>query len=153
GPNRTASIGVTLSKSSSQPITVHYATVNGTATAPADFVAKSGTLTFKPGTTTLNVTVPIKPNTKADPNKTFQVVLSAATGGSALSPTRSSGTVTILNDDVAAGMRVGIGDVSICEGNVGTGTVVHMLVSLSAPATSTMTVHAAVTGGTATAGS
>ena len=39
---------VTLSKASTTPVTVTYATGNGTATAGVDYTAKSGTVTFAP---------------------------------------------------------------------------------------------------------
>src|SRR5256885_12670808 len=42
---------VALSNASYQTITVHYASANGTATAPSDYTAVSGTLTFAPGQT------------------------------------------------------------------------------------------------------
>jgi hypothetical protein len=153
GGNRIASIAVVLSKPSVQGISVHYATANGTATAPSDYVARSGTLAFSPGVTVKYISVPIKPDTTVESNETFQVALSANTGGSSISTTHGSGTVTILNDDATSGMRVGISDASICEGNSGKPIVAHLLVSLSAPATSTVTMKLAVTGGTATAGS
>ena len=40
------SFTVTLSQAATGPVTVHYATANGTATAGADYTAQSGTLTF-----------------------------------------------------------------------------------------------------------
>src|SRR5207249_6163227 len=45
-------LSVTLSAASPQSITVDYNTADGTATAPADYVAKSGTLTFPANSTT-----------------------------------------------------------------------------------------------------
>ena len=44
-----ATFSVTLSKSSTTPVTVNYSTSNGTATAGADYTATTGTLTFDPG--------------------------------------------------------------------------------------------------------
>ena len=40
---------VTLSTASASPVTVSYATANGSAAAPSDFTATSGVLTFAPG--------------------------------------------------------------------------------------------------------
>jgi hypothetical protein len=40
---------VTMSNPSSFTVTVDYATANGTAVAPGDYTAVSGTLTFTPG--------------------------------------------------------------------------------------------------------
>ena len=89
-------VAVTLSSGSSQPITVHYATANGTAVAPQDYAATSGTLTFQPGETSRTISVSIKGDRKREANETFSVQLSNAVGA-----TISDGvaTVTILNDD------------------------------------------------------
>jgi len=50
---------VTLSKSSTSPVTVKYATSNGTAIAGFDYKTTTGTLTFQPGQTSKTVTVAI----------------------------------------------------------------------------------------------
>ena len=43
---------VTLSAPSTQPVTVQYATADGTATAGSDYQARNGTLTITPSTAT-----------------------------------------------------------------------------------------------------
>ncbi|HET9314605.1 MAG TPA: choice-of-anchor Q domain-containing protein, partial [Vicinamibacteria bacterium] len=48
---------VTLSEANSQPVTVAFQLVNGTALAPADYAAASGVLTYPPGQT--SATVPV----------------------------------------------------------------------------------------------
>ena len=48
---------VTLSAASDYPVSVSYATADGTAEAPADYAAASGTLTFEPGETSRRVPV------------------------------------------------------------------------------------------------
>ncbi|MBV9467892.1 MAG: CHRD domain-containing protein, partial [Abitibacteriaceae bacterium] len=64
---------------SAAPVTVNYATANGTATtADNDYVATSGTLTFTPGQTTQTLIVPINGDLKFEPNETFTVNLSNA---------------------------------------------------------------------------
>ena len=58
----TATVPVTLSSPATVGgVTVNYATQDGTATAPAYYTAKTGTLTFAAGETTKNVTVSIVP--------------------------------------------------------------------------------------------
>ena len=68
-------------------VRVRYETVDGTATAGADFTATSGTLTF-PGTSTFNsggtrlsFEVPILPDAVRDPDETFEVQLSLVEAG------------------------------------------------------------------------
>jgi hypothetical protein len=53
---------VALNHPSSQTVTVKYKTVNGTAAAPSDFKAVTGTLTFQPGQTLKTVSVTIFDN-------------------------------------------------------------------------------------------
>ena len=60
---------VTLSKAWTTPVTVKYATANGTATAGADYVATSGTLTFAPGETAKSVTVGVIGDTTVASNE------------------------------------------------------------------------------------
>ena len=64
---------VTLSRKSDKVVTVKYATVNGTAKAPADFLAKSGTLTIPVGATTAKVAITIKGDKIVEPNERFFV--------------------------------------------------------------------------------
>ncbi|WP_409494468.1 Calx-beta domain-containing protein [Amycolatopsis sp. cmx-11-12] len=81
---------------SPNPVTVQYATANGTATAAADYLAASGTVTFAPGETAKPVTVQVVPDTVDEPNETFTVNLSAPSGAGLVDPT---GVGTILDDD------------------------------------------------------
>jgi hypothetical protein len=89
-------VAVTLSSGSSQPITVHYATANGTALAKSDYTATSGTLTFQPGETSRTISVSIKGDRKREANEIFSVQLSNAVGATIED---GSAAVTILNDD------------------------------------------------------
>ncbi|MEA5362630.1 Calx-beta domain-containing protein [Amycolatopsis sp., V23-08] len=81
---------------SPNPVSVHYATANGTATAPADYAATSGDVTFAPGETSKPVTVPVNPDTVDEPDETFTVTLSAPVGAGLVDPT---GVGTIVDDD------------------------------------------------------
>ncbi len=93
----TATFTVTLSAASGQTVSVNYASADGTATAGSDYVARSGTLTFAPGTTAQGVAITVNGDTALEPNETFSVGLS---GVSNASIARATGAGTILNDDV-----------------------------------------------------
>lgn len=91
-----ASFTVTLSAASALTVTVNYATANGTATAPSDYVSASGTLTFTPGQTTQTITVLVNGDTTNEADESFTIGLSSATNATIASAT---GTGTITNDD------------------------------------------------------
>src|SRR5262249_21009294 len=91
---------VTLSAAYDQAVTLSYRTVDGTATSKngnADYVAKTGTLTFAPGETTKTITIEVKGDNQKEPNETFYVDLFGNSSNSWF--TKSRGTGTILNDD------------------------------------------------------
>jgi hypothetical protein len=88
---------VTLSRASSQVVTVDYRTSDGTAlVSDKDYVRTSGTLTFQSGETSKTVAVSIKGDRKREPNETFTVQLSNAVGATIYD---SVGVATIINDD------------------------------------------------------
>jgi hypothetical protein len=75
---------------------VDYRTVAGTARAPSDYYAASGTLTFQPGVWSQKITITVKSDRTREPDETFTVELLNAVGvtvGDAVA------TGTILNDD------------------------------------------------------
>jgi endoglucanase/chitinase len=67
---------VTLTGASDQTVTVHYATLGGTATEGSDFVSAAGTVTFLPGETSKTVAVTVLGDSAAENKETFTVVLS-----------------------------------------------------------------------------
>ena len=135
---------VTLSAASTAPVTVRYATQDGTAVAGSDYLAASGTLTFQPGKTQQTVTVLVKGTKLYQSEKTFSVNLSGP-GGASIA--QAAGTGTILNRN--APPAISIGNVSIKEGNSGT-TNFNFVVSLSAASGCAATVQYAAVDGTAT---
>jgi hypothetical protein len=93
----TAVFTVSLSAPSSQPVTVNYATADGTATAGGnDYVPVFGTLTFAPGETTMTITVVVNPDRKKDADETFFVDLSGAVNALLVD---DQGLGIILSDD------------------------------------------------------
>jgi CSLREA domain-containing protein len=97
-----ATFTVTLSAASAQAVTVNYATANGTATAPADYTAATGTLTFAPGVTTRTIAVTVKSDAADEVVETFAVNLTAPTNATILDGA-ATGTVNDAADDVPSG--------------------------------------------------
>jgi len=84
-------------------VSVDYATADGSAMAPADYLAAAGTLNWADGDTapkTFQVT--IVDDTKPELSETFTAALSNPTGGALVGPTAVE-TVTILDNDVEPG--------------------------------------------------
>lgn len=102
GNTGTSSAGFTVTSSAQAPaggISFTVNTANGTATAPADYVAISAqTFTIPAGQTSVSVPVTINGDTEFEPDETFRVLLSAATGATI---TDAEGLGTIQNDDAA----------------------------------------------------
>jgi hypothetical protein len=72
---------VTLSAPSSVPVTVQFATANGTAkVSGSDYNAKSGTLTFLPGQTSKTVTVQVRGDRTREADETFFLNLANSQG-------------------------------------------------------------------------
>jgi autotransporter-associated beta strand protein len=83
---------VALSKPAIAPVTVTYATANGTATAGTDYVAANGTVTFAIGEQEKTVPIAIAGDTLVEPGETFTVRLDSPLG-------TTTAVVTIVNDD------------------------------------------------------
>jgi hypothetical protein len=156
---RTLQFPVTLSHPATATVTVQYAITGVSAQGGTkagsgnDFKLKSGTVTFAPNVNTgltaiaKTVSATVFTDTTLEPDETLVVTLSAPTGGFAIG--RSTGTGTILNDDVASGVTLGIGDGSTTVQASGSQTL-KLPVTLSAVAGGTVTVNYSVTPGSAT---
>lgn len=90
---------VTLSHPSSKVVTVDYATEDASATAPVDYSAGSGTLTFNPGEIRKSISVDVHGDQIAEADEYFRVKFRKVTGG--VSADRH-GTGTIPDDDTPA---------------------------------------------------
>jgi DNA-binding beta-propeller fold protein YncE len=112
GTENEAFITVSLSSAFAEPVTVSYATADGTAVAGTNYTATSGTLTFPPGVTTQTIRVPILDSGSQTTPLTFTVNLS---NPQAATLSRGQGTGTIEPSDQAAkfyvvnGPNTGIG--------------------------------------------
>jgi hypothetical protein len=92
---------LTLSAASTQPVTVNWATVNGTALAERDYVRALGKLTFAAGQTTQTLRVAVIGDRLREAHETFRVRLSQPVNAT-LSETAWRALGRILDDDTAA---------------------------------------------------
>ena len=148
GGTRTAVFSLSLSEPSASTVTVAYATADGTASAPGDYTAKSGTVSIAPGVAKASVKVAIAGDGTDESDESFTVELSVPTGATLGDGT---GGGTIVDDDprTITGRRLAIGDVAVHEGDAGPRTAVFT-VSLSKASTSYVKVSFATANGTAT---
>jgi hypothetical protein len=100
GNTGSANVNLTVAASaaSTQAMTVAFATADGTATAGADYVAASGTLTFSPGVVSQTITISVTGDATTEPDETVLVNLSSPVNATVLD---GQGVLTITNDDGA----------------------------------------------------
>lgn len=135
---------VTLSKTSTLPVTVDYATVDYSALAGEDYIATSGTLTFAPGETQKKIAVEILGDTQVEPDEEFFVDLTNANNAGV---TQARATGKIKQDDV----EITVADAQVAEGNSGTRKAIFDL-ALSSASGQTVTVNYRTSDLLATAG-
>jgi hypothetical protein len=138
-----ATFTVTLSPGSTEPVTVAYTTLSGSATTGSDYQAASGTLTFAPGETSKTVTVLVNGDRLGEPNETFVVNLSSPTNATV---SDGQGVGTIVDDEP----RISISDVTKSEGRRGRTTLFTFTVTLSAAYDQPVTMSFRTANGTAT---
>ncbi len=128
-----------------RPVSVKYATVDGSAQGNVDFASATGTLIFEEGQPTRQtITIPLNNDTTGEPNETFTVALSAPTNTILASPTTM--TVNIPANDAVS---FSVSTVSVQE-TVGNAT---FTVKLNGPnTTQNVNVGYATSDGTATEG-
>ena len=150
---------VTLSAPSLVVTTVKYSVTAGNATAGnatavIDFTPLTNiTLTFNPGVVRKVINVRIFGDSTVEGNETFDVVLSIPTGGTLIG--RVAATGTIIDDDLNTGITVGIGDVSVIEGDSGRGltaSIAQFAVTLNTTAPVPVSVKYTTSNVTAAAG-
>jgi hypothetical protein len=139
-----ASFPVTLSAPSGKPISVDYASADGTATA-GDYAGAFGSLSFVPGQTSTTIDVDIQGDTTYENDEAFGVSLSNLVNVAA-GTVAATGTIT--NDDPLP--QASIDDRSVTEGDAGT-TNATFTVSLTNPSAFPIAVDVAAFDQTATA--
>ena len=138
---------VTLSLENARTVTVQYATANGSASAPGDYEAASGTLTFVPGDLQETISITVTGDTMDEPNEVFSVNLSSpvyATIGD------GNGAGTITDDDDPP--TLSIQDGSRSEGDSGAASMVFTVTLSEASGFSVSVDYAEGAPGTATPG-
>ncbi len=129
-------------------VSVQFATTNGTATAPSDYIATSGTLTFNPGETLKTFTVPIVQDSIVEGDETFTVRLFGLISTNGAQLVTSSATVTILDDDPAVFFATN--SYSVAEGGT---NVILTIIRTNAALAGTNVITFFTTDGSATASS
>ncbi len=128
----TMTFTVTLSQAATEAVTVNWTTQGGaTATAGADYTAGSGTLTFNAGDSSKTVSVSVVGDNVDEPNETFTVRLSSASGAT-ISDGTATGTIT--DDDDTPTVTLNLDQNSITEAG-GVSTVTATLDHPSSEAT------------------
>ncbi len=125
-------------------VTVPYTTHDGSALAGTDYTTTSGTLSFAPGQTAKNITVPILHRSGSAPARSFTVTLGTPTHATIADGT---GTVTI---GASGATRVTAPGISAPADTVTTaaGGYLDLPVTLTAPGVNPVTVNYATADGT-----
>jgi hypothetical protein len=98
---------VDLDNTSDQTVTASWTTQNGSATGGSscagantgspDYISRSDTVTFSPGTSSATITIVVCGDTKKETDETFSVKLLSSSPNAEIA--RATGTGTIVNDD------------------------------------------------------
>ena len=92
-----AVLTISLNRATSAPVSLSFATADGSATSPGDYAQHSGTVDLAPLQTSAQVAVPIERDLADETDESFTVNLSTASTAVTLSD--DSGQVTIVDDD------------------------------------------------------
>ncbi len=140
-----ATVIVTRGGDLTRPVSVGYATQNGSAAAGSDFVATNGVVIFAAGQTTATIRVATVVDNTQEAAESFSVVLSNPIGG-----TISQGTATV---SVAADPPLPTLSISGGSGSDAAAGSAVFTVTMSAARTVPVTVNYVTTSGSAEAGS
>jgi hypothetical protein len=136
-----------LSEPAATPVTVNFATADGTAVAGVDYAGFPGSTGVPAGAINGSILVPVFGDTLSEADETFTLTLTGAVGA-ALGPSPEA-VGTILNDD--APPQLSVSDTSVTEGQPWSPpSLAVFTVSLSAPSGQAVSVGYATQQGTAT---
>ena len=133
---------VSLTGSSSNPVTVDYATADGTAAAGEDYVARSGTLTFAPGGAAMRIPVTLLADGVDEPEETFVVQLRSPSNAT-LAVGDGTGTIEDVDE---------LPSVSVAGGEGVEGGQVEFVVTLAGSTSRPVSVAYATANGSALSG-
>jgi Calx-beta domain len=142
-------IGDSVAHAQAQPVvTVQFHTEDGTARAPEDYTATSGTISFAPGQATATIVVPINP-ANIESGDTFVVVLTDPVGATI---SKAVGTVTITADapptSTTTPTMTTVAPSSTTEPTTGTTTTTSSTTSTTTTSTTTSTTSTTTTSST-----
>lgn len=103
GNTVTATISRTGIVSSQTPVTVDWATSNGSATAGQDYLTASGQLTFGPFETSKTITIQLLNDNTLEPRESFSITLTNPTNSADIEVGRDRTTVNVLDEDIKSG--------------------------------------------------
>ncbi|RKZ43578.1 MAG: hypothetical protein DRR00_29500, partial [Candidatus Parabeggiatoa sp. nov. 3] len=148
---QTAQFTISLDTPPYEPVTVEYATSNGSAKAGEDYVAlDTTTLDFAPGETSKTVDVVVNADTLDEGESEFFYLILRNPVKATLADNRS--LVTITDDDEPPALSIEESNLSVLEGNTGTQTA-QLLLNLTTASGTWVRVQYATADDTATAGS
>ena len=151
---RVISFTVTLSEPASSNFYVAYRTIDGSASAGADYVSEEASIFFSTGQTSKTITVAVSQDAVDEVDETVILELFSPGGGAVFAgggPTLRA-TGTILDDDGnGSNLAFFVSSTSLVEGDNGTKQALFEI-KLSQPATSKMIFDFATANGSATAG-
>lgn len=122
---------------STGPLTVDFATAEGTAFAGEDYTSTSGTLSFSDGETSKTFQIPILADALNDPDETFTVVLRNASIPAALGMPRE---LLVTIEDSSRVLILEPNRPSLNEGGAGSTTEMLFTLTLSAATSRTVSV-------------
>ena len=146
GTGGTRTLTFTITQNIPGKSKVVFATANDTAKAPADYIARTGSVRFAGKKLTRTVAVTIVSDTLDEPDEAFFLKLTGATGATIAD---GEGVGTILDDDLPPNVQVP-STLGVPEGQTGDTTIASIDVTLTAPSAKEISVVWATADGTAT---